>query len=67
MIPIEKEPPSFEDGSQPGFVVYQLSCLNSSAVSPMGPNELLAAVSPAPVGADENGTAIRTWYAEADR
>ena len=34
IIPIEKEPPSFEDGSQP------------------------AAVSPAPVGADENGTAI---------
>ena len=28
---------------------------------------ILAAVSPAPVGADENGTAIRTWYAEADR
>ncbi len=33
----------------------------------MGSNELLAAVSPAPVGADENGTAIRTRYVEADR
>lgn len=34
----------------------------------MRSNELLAAVSPAPVGADEYGVAIRTTqYAEADR
>ena len=34
----------------------------------MGPNELLAAVPPAPVGADEYGVAIRTLlYVEADR
>ena len=34
----------------------------------MGSNELLAAVPPAPVGADEYGVAIRTLlYVEADR
>ena len=47
--------------------VYHITRAGLSAIAPMRPHELLTAASPAPISADEYGSAIRTLYAEQDR